>query len=164
MLKFIEEKLSAFKTCFTRTATYRWFVVVIVGLMTRTDFLGVTSLIRCLGIHPGRYESLLYFFRSDAFSTKTLKNTWFQAVLHDHRLYKINSRTLLLGDGTKQPKEGHYMPGVKKQFQESENSSKPPYFFGHMYGGIGAVINQGSSFFCIPLDMNIQDGLKETDS
>ena len=29
MLKFIEEKLSAFKTCFTRTATYRWFVVVI---------------------------------------------------------------------------------------------------------------------------------------
>lgn len=101
MLKFIEEKLSAFKTCFTRTATYRWFVVVIVGLMTRTDFLGVTSLIRCLGIHPGRYESLLYFFRSDAFSTKTLKNTWFQAVLHDHRLYKINSRTLLLGDGTK---------------------------------------------------------------
>ena len=48
MLKFIEEKLSAFKTCFTRTATYRWFVVVIVGLMTRTDFLGVTSLIRCL--------------------------------------------------------------------------------------------------------------------
>ena len=86
MLKFIEEKLSAFKTCFTRTATYRWFVVVIVGLMTRTDFLGVTSLIRCLGIHPGRYESLLYFFRSDAFSTKTLKNTWFQAVLHDHRL------------------------------------------------------------------------------
>ena len=103
MLKFIEEKLSAFKTCFTRTATYRWFVVVIVGLMTRTDFLGVTSLIRCLGIHPGRYESLLYFFRSDAFSTKTLKNTWFQAVLHDHRLYKINSRTLLLGDGTKQP-------------------------------------------------------------
>lgn len=97
MLKFIEEKLSAFKTCFTRTATYRWFVVVIVGLMTRTDFLGVTSLIRCLGIHPGRYESLLYFFRSDAFSTKTLKNTWFQAVLHDHRLYKINSRTLLLG-------------------------------------------------------------------
>ena len=164
MLKFIEEKLSAFKTCFTRTATYRWFVVVIVGLMTRTDFLGVTSLIRCLGIHPGRYESLLHFFRSDAFSTKTLKNTWFQAVLHDHRLYKINSRTLLLGDGTKQPKEGHYMPGVKKQFQESENSSKPPYFFGHMYGGIGAVINQGSSFFCIPLDMNIQDGLKETDS
>ena len=70
MLKFIEEKLSAFKTCFTRTATYRWFVVVIVGLMTRTDFLGVTSLIRCLGIHPGRYESLLYFFRSDAFSTR----------------------------------------------------------------------------------------------
>ena len=29
---------------------------------------------------------------------------------------------------------------------------------------VALVINQGSSFFCIPLDMNIQDGLKETDS
>ena len=56
MLKFIEEKLSAFKTCFTRTATYRWFVVVIVGLMTRTDFLGVTSLIRPGYSYQGEYR------------------------------------------------------------------------------------------------------------
>jgi len=48
MLKFIEERLSAFKTCFFRTAAYRWFVVIVIGLMTRTGFLGVTSIIRCL--------------------------------------------------------------------------------------------------------------------
>ena len=34
-------------------------------------------------------------------------------------------------------KEAKRMPGVKKQFQESENSSKPAYIFGHLFGGIG---------------------------
>ena len=72
MLKFIEKKLSSFKSCFSRTAAYRWFVVIVIGLMTRTDFLGVTSIIRCLGLHPDRYESLLHFFRSDACFTKQL--------------------------------------------------------------------------------------------
>lgn len=162
MLKFIEERLSAFKTCFSRTAAYHWFVVVVIGLMTRTDFLGVTSIIRCLFINPDRYESLIHFFRSDAFSANQLKQVWHRIVLQDDRLYKLNGKTLLLGDGTKQPKEGRYMPGVKKLFQESENSAKPEYIFGHMYGGIGAVIYQDSNYFCIPLDMNIQDGLKET--
>ena len=64
MLKFIEEKLSAFKTCFTRTATYRWFVVVIVGLMTRTDFLGVNILNPLSGYSSGqiRISSLFLSF------------------------------------------------------------------------------------------------------
>lgn len=164
MLTFIDERLSIFKTCFSRTAAYRWFVVVIIGFMTRTDFLGVTSFIRCLGIHPRKYESLLHFFRSNSCSTKQLKKSWHQVVLSDNRLYKLDGRTILLGDGTKQPKEGRYMPGVKKLFQESENSAKPEYIFGHMYGGIGAVIHEGDNYFCTPLDMNIQDGLKETSS
>ncbi|MNJ61555.1 hypothetical protein D3C77_573490 [compost metagenome] len=42
-LKNIDELLSAFRSCFSRTATYKWFVVVIVGLMLRTDHLGVPS-------------------------------------------------------------------------------------------------------------------------
>jgi len=164
MLKFIEERLSAFKTCFSRSATYHWFVVVIIGLMTRTDFLGVTSIIRCLFLNAGRYESLIHFFRSDSCTTKKLKETWYRLVRQDNRLYKLNGRNLLIGDGTKQSKEGRYMPGVKKLHQESENSAKPEYFFGHMFGGIGAVICQNSNFFCIPLDISIQDGLKETSS
>lgn len=32
--------------------------------------------------------------------------------------------TILVGDGVKQPKESRKMPGVKKIYQESENSSK----------------------------------------
>ena len=162
MLKFIEERLSVFKTCFSRTAAYRWFVVIVIGLMTRTDFLGVTSIIRCLSLHPGRYESLIHFFRSDAYSTDKLKETWYRLVRQDNHLYELNGRNLLAGDGTKESKEGRYMPGVKKLAQESENSAKPEYIFGHMFGGIGAIIHQAANFFCIPLNLNIQDGLKET--
>ena len=46
MLKFVEKKLFNFKSCLSRTTAYRWFVVIVIGLMTRTDFLGVTSIIR----------------------------------------------------------------------------------------------------------------------
>ena len=31
------------------------------------------------------------------------------------------------------------MPGVKKLFQESENSAKPEYMHGHMFGGLGIL-------------------------
>ncbi len=43
------------------------------------------------------------------------------------------------GDVVKQAKEGRFMPGVKKLFQESEYSSKPEYIFGHMFGGLGIL-------------------------
>ena len=54
------------------------------------------------------------------------------------------------------------MPGVKKMSQESENSSKPEYIFGHQFGAIGIVVGNGIKMFCLPLVMNIQDGLKST--
>ena len=75
MLNFIGSSLNTFRNCFSRNATYNWFVVVILGLMTRLDFLGVTSIIRGLSLNPNKYDSLLYFFRSDAFSLKSLKQT-----------------------------------------------------------------------------------------
>ncbi len=53
------------------------------------------------------------------------------------------------------------MPGVKKLFQESENSSKPEYIFGHMFGGLGILAGGLSKWFCIPLRFNIQDGLQQ---
>lgn len=76
----------------------------------------------------------------------------------------LNGRILILGDGTKVSKESRHMPAVKKLCQESEDSSKPQFIHGHMYGGIGAVIGNESNSFCIPLDLNIQDGLRTTAS
>ena len=56
ILSFLESSLSAFRRCFSRTAAYHWFVVVICGLMVRTDHLGVTSIIRALGLSEKKYE------------------------------------------------------------------------------------------------------------
>ncbi len=52
------------------------------------------------------------------------------------------------------------MPGVKKLFQESENSSKPAYIFGHMFGGLGILIGNQAKKFCLPLSIRLHDGLQ----
>lgn len=162
ILSFLESTLSAFRRCFKYSPAYRWFVTVICGLMVRTDHLGVSSIIRALGLPGKKYECLIHFFRSAAYSLSELRKVWYAIVLKSGTLYQLNGRYLLIGDGTKEPKEGRFMPAVKKLFQESENSCKPRYTFGHMYGGVAAVIERDGSGFACPLNMNIQDGLAET--
>ena len=53
------------------------------------------------------------------------------------------------------------MPGVKKLHQESEDSSKGEYIFGHMFGAIGVLIGTKQHHLCLPLHMSIQDGLRD---
>jgi len=48
MMKFLDELLAEFRSCFSRKATYQWFIVIVAGLLVRTDHLGVTSVIRGL--------------------------------------------------------------------------------------------------------------------
>ncbi len=56
------------------------------------------------------------------------------------------------------------MPAVKKLFQESENSSKAAYIFGHMFGGLGILIGNQEKRFCLPLSLRLHDGLQFLDS
>jgi hypothetical protein len=65
---------------------------------------------------------------------------------------------ILIGDGVKQSKEGKKMPGVKHLHQESENSGKKEYIFGHMFGAIGILIGNMEKLFCLPLSATLQDG------
>ena len=60
----------------------------------------------------------------------------------------------------KQSKEGRRMPGVKKLFQESENSAKPEYIHGHMFGGLGILAGSVRNWACIPLSIRLHDGLQ----
>lgn len=84
MIKFIDSILSKFKGCLSRTATYRWFVIVVVGFLMRTEFLGVTSFMRCFSLTPKAYDSLIKFFRSDAYSSDTLRQKWYGIVKKKH--------------------------------------------------------------------------------
>lgn len=80
MLNFIGQQLSALRPCFSRAATFQWFLIVVIGMLTRYDFLGVTSIIRSLNLHPGCYEKMLHFFRSKACDNTALKKAWIRVV------------------------------------------------------------------------------------
>ena len=62
MLKKLDQILMLFERCFSRKASFHWFVVIVTGLMIRSDHLGVTSIIRDLSLNPSCYESLIHFF------------------------------------------------------------------------------------------------------
>jgi hypothetical protein len=160
MLKFIDSLLHQFRPCFSRAATFERFVVIIIGLMVRSDHLGVTSLIRDLSLQSRCYETLIHFFRSSAWSLESLRLTWLQVVCSTAPHLYVRERVVLVGDGMKQAKEGRRMPGVKKLHQESENSSKGEYIFGHLFGAIGILIGTPEKWVCLPLFMNLQDGVK----
>ena len=113
MIKFIDSVLSKFKGCFLQDAIYRWFVIVVVGFFMRTEFLGVTLFIRCFSFVPKAYDLFIKFFRSDAYSSAALRKKWY-GIIKERALYQLNGKNLLAGGGTKHPKEGAHMPGVKK--------------------------------------------------
>lgn len=160
MLKYMNELILPFRSCFSRKATFEWFVVIVVGFMLRSDHLGVTSVIRDLALNSRCYETLIHFFRSSAWSLESLRTTWIQVVNKTAPVLVVNGRVVLVGDGMKQTKEGRRMPGVKKLHQESENSSKGEYIFGHLFGAIGILAGTPQKWFCLPLFMNLQDGVK----
>ena len=160
MLKFIEKVLCHFEPCFSRKGAFHWFVVIIIGLIVRTDHLGVTSVVRDLALAPGCYDSILHFFRASSWSLKEIRRSWFSAVRKYAPLYREGNAHVLVGDGVKQSKEGRRMPGVKKLFQESENSAKPEYIHGHMFGGLGILAGSVRNWACIPLSIRLHDGLQ----
>lgn len=159
MLEFIDQILSNFRSCFSRNASYQWFVIIVVGFMIRSDTLGVTSIIRDLVISPKYYETLLYFFRASSWDLESLASKWFCVVNNYAPLYREGGAVILVGDGVKQSKEARHMPGVKKMHQESENSAKSEYIFGHLFGGIGILAGGIQKWFCIPLLINLQGGI-----
>jgi len=128
------------------------------GLMIGREHIGVTSIIRELWLSPQHYESMLHFFRSAAWKIESLRGWWLQAVSASGVLYQENGMPIMVGDGTKKSKEGRKTPCVKKLHQESENSAKPSYIFGHMFGMIGVLAGGIGKLFCVPLSIKIHDG------
>ena len=160
MFQRLEQILKEFRPCFSREAAFKWFVIVIMGLIVRQDHLGVTSIIRELLLNPDCYETLIHFFRSKAWTTDRLRSCWYHYLSEHAPLYKVKGRVVLAGDGVKQSKEGYHMPGVKKMVQESETQSKGEFIFGHLFGAVGVIIGRRAQKFCLPLKVNIQDGIR----
>jgi len=139
MIKEVSRILEQFKPCFNRNGAFHWFVVSIFGFMIRLDQYGVSSFVRWLGLGPQLYTSLLWFFRASSWRLRSIMHRWWNVVLGSCPLVEIDGRLLLAGDGIKISKEAEKMPGVKKLHQESDNSGKAPYIYGHHHGVIGIM-------------------------
>jgi hypothetical protein len=103
---------------------------------------------------------MLHFFRSKALDLENIKSKWQSIVLQHSNPVMLDGYLMLIGDHIKVSKEARHMPGVKKLHQDSENTGKSEYIYGHQHGMIG-VLTEGKTKQCIPLDIELQDGVDE---
>jgi hypothetical protein len=150
------------RPAFARNRTFLWFAVATAGMSIRSDHLGVTSMIRALGLTQLCYDRLLDCFHSRAIRLDALTRRWVELALLslDPFLFKVNNRIVLLADGIKVAKSGRKMPGVKNLHQESNNNNKKTYFSGHSCQALALVVRAANSFFAVPLACRIHDGIK----
>jgi hypothetical protein len=114
----------------TRLRTFLWFATCVAGLTVRTDLLGVTSIVRALGLHERFYDRLLDNFHSTGMRLDKMSTLWAQVVL---RLFpdplRVNGRLVLVGDGIKVPKSGKKMPALLRTVEIRQ----PVYFVADAY-------------------------------
>ena len=143
-----------------RTRTFLWMVACLVGMTIRTDLMGVTSLVRALGLLPTCYDRLLDFFHSPALDLNKLTRAWRDLVFGVHPgILRVNGKPVLVGDGIKIAKAGRKMPGVKKLHQTSESNTKPEYIFGHSCQAVAVLTQALATVFALPLACRIHEGV-----
>jgi len=142
-----------------RTRTFLWMSLCLAGFSTRKDLLGVTSIVRALGLEPACYDRLLDFFHSPALDLNKLTRAWCALVFRfNSGILRVNLKPVLVGDGIKVAKAGRKMPGVKKLHQESESNNKAEYIFGHSCQAVALLTQALASVLALPLACRIHEG------
>lgn len=158
---FAESVLTDLKPAFSREAAFMWFATQVLGQITRSDDLGVSSTVRAFRLETQAYESLIDLFRSKAWDAQGLRESWYRSVAARAPLLEVKGRAVLCSDGVKVAKEGLRMPGVKRLHQESADSGKGEHILGHMLGAVGVLAESPfGARHCIPLKINLQDGMR----
>jgi len=123
--------------------------------------MGVTSLVRALGLKNGCYERMLALFHSSALDVNVLSRLWVALILKllSSCMVKINGRIVLVGDGIKVAKSGKKMPAVKRLHQESESNAKPSFIMGHSCQAVAVLAGALSTVFAVPLAARIHEGV-----
>jgi hypothetical protein len=134
-------------------------VVCLMGMTVRTDMLGVSSVVRALGLVPICYDRILDFFHSPALCLDTLTRLWRGLVFKQPGIVRMGGRPVLVGDGIKVAKSGKKMPAVKKLHQQSESNTKPEYIFGHSCQAVSVLMRAARSVFAVPLTCRIHEGV-----
>lgn len=161
MFQLINSILLEFRTCFKRSRTWKWFVILVIGFMSRTELRGVTSIIAVLKLKPGLYHTMLNFFRSNAYQTVELTEKWIKVAMKHCNAMRIAGRIVMIGDHSKVSKEGLRMPDVQILHQDSQNSGKQEFIEGHNYGQVSVVISNDSVSRSLPLITELQTSRKK---
>ena len=144
----------------SRSRTFVWMCLVLVGFCVRVDLLGVTSFVRSCFLRPEKYRRLLHLFHSPALKLEKLTALWTQLVIKLFRPVTCHDHLVLIADGLKVPKEGKKMPAVKALHQESQDNSKPAFIMGHSLQAVGMLAKSLlGGLFCVPLASRIHEGL-----
>lgn len=153
--------VSQLRPAFNRTRSFLWFCVALAATCARNDLLGVTSLVRTMGLQVTCYDRLLDCFHSRALNLDALTRLWTGLILSLLKpfFYSVQGRIVLVADGIKIAKTGRKMPAVKKLHQESDNNTKPEFIFGHSCQAVGLIVRAASSFVAVPLASRIHEGV-----
>jgi hypothetical protein len=144
----------------SRKRSFLWMALCLAGMTIRKDLMGVTSIVRALGLRPACYDRLLDFFHSPALDVDKLTRLWRNLVFRIHPgIVRINGKPVLVGDGLKVAKAGRKMPAVKKLHQQSESNTKPEYIFGHSAQAVAVLTQALSTIFAMPLTCRIHEGV-----
>ena len=144
----------------SRTRTFYWLLVALIGFSIRDDLLGVSSFIRCIGLHGCYYDRILDFFHSPALNVLELSRIWTTVVFEFHPgIVRCDGMPVLVCDGLKIGKSGRKMPGVKLLHQESESNTKPEYIMGHSCQAVCVLVQGLSSIVALPLAAEIHEGV-----
>ena len=108
------ELVCGLRSACARTQTFLWMAVALAGMTTRLDLLGVTSIVRALGLRAACYDRLLDFFHSPALDREPgrgrldkLTRAWRALVFRvTPGLLRVGGRPVLGGVGIQSGKEG----------------------------------------------------------
>jgi len=144
----------------SRGRTFMWLALCLASMSIRTECLGVTSLIRAIGLKEKCYYRFLHIFHTSALKLDLLTACWIQLVTILFRPLMIGQHKVLVVDGLKIAKEGRKMPAVKKLHQESNNNSKPEYIWGHSFQVVSLLVKGvAGHVFAVPLISRIHEGV-----
>ena len=88
--------LHLLRPAFSRLRAFFWFATTVAGFTVRTEHLGVTSIVRALGLNAGCYENLINNIHSSAVRIDELNALWTRVVLKIFpRPIRVNGRRVL---------------------------------------------------------------------
>ena len=70
----LEQILGVLRPAFSREASFRWFVLLVWGVLLNTQPPAVTSYLNAIGLGEGYYSQALHWFESSADSCLGVKS------------------------------------------------------------------------------------------